>query len=54
MSMSYYFYDSAQLYFTAGIYCLYGKLTTVLRFHFGQIDRSETCTEVSSTLPVVM
>ena len=35
------FTDSAQLYFTAGIYCLHGKLTAV-------------CTEVSFTPPEVM
>ena len=45
--------DSAQLYLTAGIYCLYGKLTAVWNF-FGQFDRSEICTEVSFTPPEVM
>ena len=44
----------SQLYFAAGIYCLHGKLTFLLKFHFGQIDRSEICTEVSFTTPYVM
>ena len=44
------FNDSAQLYFTAGFYCLHGKVTAVWDF----TDRSEICTEVTFTLPKVM
>ena len=40
------FNDSAQLYFTSGIYCL--------EFRFGQFDQSEICTKMSFTSPELM
>ena len=48
------FNDSAQLSFTAGIYLFTWKTHCGLKFHFGQIDRSEICTEVSFTSPELM
>ena len=44
-----------QLYFAAGIYWLLTwKTHCGLKFHFGQIDRSEICSKVSFTTPKVM
>ena len=52
MCTSYWINDPAQLYFTTGIYIIFTwKTHCGLKFHFGQIDRSEICIKVSFTLP---